>query len=159
INANDAWRDSPRKLTQAPKPAIADLPMAIPVTPTLIFQQRWSELTGILLWAVVVAAILAVGFTLFFGGGNYEKLTPLFFMVVAISWSVLIPNKLWPPTADEDSWSRRLLLMTLGFVVAVLGVWLAGYEVPLPWSTDAQLTVLHPWQPDPEGADAQALRQ
>src|SRR5262249_19220471 len=66
INANDAWRDSPRKLTQAPKPAIADLPMAIPVTPTLIFQQRWSELTGILLWAVVVAAILAVRFPLFF---------------------------------------------------------------------------------------------
>jgi hypothetical protein len=159
INANDAWRDSPRKLTQAPKPALADLPMAIPVTPTMIFQQRWSELTGILLWAVVIAAIFAVGWVLLFGGGNYDKLTPIFFMVTAISWSVLIPNKLWPPTAEEDNWTRRLLLMSLGFLVALLGLWLDGYQLPLPWTQPDQLKVLQPWQPDIDGQEAVALRQ
>ena len=122
--------------------------MAIPVTPTLIFQQRWSELSGILLWSVVVSAILSVGWTRFFGGGNYDKLAPVFFMVVAASWSVLIPSKLWLPSADEDSWTRRLLLMTLGFVVGLLALWLDGYELPMPWTPAARLEVLHPWQPD-----------
>lgn len=161
IHANDAWRESPRKLTQAPKPALADLPMAIPVTPTLILQQRWSELTGILLWAVVVSAILAVGWTLLTARNQEEwvKLTPTFFMAVAVSWIVLIPNKLWPPTPEDDSWTRRLLLMTLGLVVAILALWLDGYSLPAPWAQDAQLKVLHPWQPDPEGQEQAALRQ
>ncbi len=156
VNNNEAWRDSPAKLTPAPKPALADLPMAIPVTPTLIFQQRWSELTGILLWSVIVAALLAVGWTLLTAKNQDEwtKLTPIFFMVVAASWSVLIPSKLWVPSSEDDSWTRRLLLMTLGFVVAILALWLDGYELPLPWTAPAQLAVLHPWQADPEAVEA-----
>ena len=146
VNTKEAWHVSP---PSPARPALADLPMAIPVTPTLIFQQRWSELSGILLWSVVVSAILSVGWTLFFGGGNYDKLAPVFFMVVAASWSVLIPSKLWLPSNDEDSWTRRLVLMTLGFVVALLALWLDGYELPMPWTPAARLEVLHPWQADP----------
>jgi serine/threonine protein kinase len=139
VQANDAWRDSPVKLTPPPARTLADLPMAIAVTPTLIFQQRWSELSGILLWSVIASAMLAVGWVLFFGAGDYSKLATIFFLVVAASWSVLIPSKLWVPSSDEDSWTRRLLLMTLGFVVALLALWLDGYD---------RLEVLQPWQGD-----------
>jgi hypothetical protein len=146
VNANDAWRESPVKLTPPPKMPLAHLPMAIPVTPTLIFQQRWSELTGILLWSVLVAALLSVAWSLFFGGGDYSKLPQTFFMAVACSWCVLIPSKLWPPSAQDDSWTRRLVHMTLGLGVAVFGLWLDGYELPLPWTAPARLEVLQPWQ-------------
>jgi hypothetical protein len=70
-------------------------------------------------------------------------------MAVAATWSVLIPSKLWLPSNDEDSWTRRLVLMTLGFVVALLALWLDGYELPMPWTPPARLEVLHPWQADP----------
>ena len=157
VNANEAWRDSPAKLTPPPaKMPLADLPMAIRVTPTLIFQQRWSDLTGILLGSVVVAAILAVGWTLFFGAGDYSKLAPIFFMVVAASWSVLIPSKLWVPGPQDDSWTRRLLLMTLGFVVGIFALWLDGYQMPLPWTAPGRLEVLHPWQAE---LDVQTVRR
>jgi hypothetical protein len=155
VKGNDAWRDSPVKLTPPPK-SLAELPMAIPVTPTMILQQRSSELSGILLWSVLVSAILAVGWTLFTGGGNYDNLVSIFIMGVAASWAVLIPSKLWVPSAQDDSWTRRLLLMTLGFGVAILGLWVFGYELPLPWS-NGQFDVLRPWQPDAEAQNA--LRQ
>jgi hypothetical protein len=156
VSANEAWRNAPAKLTPAPvKMPVSDLPMAIPVTPTLILQQRWSELTGILLWAVVGAAILALGWTLLTAQNQSEwaKFPTLFFMVVAASWCVLIPSKLWVPGTQEDSWTRRLLLMTLGFVVGILALWLDGYQLPLPWTGPGPLEVLHPWKAD---ADAEA---
>ena len=156
VNANDEWRESPRKLTPAPSPlrSLEHLPMAIPVTPTMVFQQRWSELSGILLWSIVGSAMLSVGWVLVFGGGNYDKLATIFFLVVAASWSVLIPSKLWLPDAEEDSWTRRLLLMTLGFGVALLALWMDGYELPLPWTAPGELKVLQPWQGDAESREA-----
>ena len=106
---------------------------------------------------MVVSAILSVGWTLFFGGGNYDKLAPLFFMVVAASWSVLIPSKLWLPSNDEDSWTRRLLLMTLGFVVGLMALWLDGYELPMPWTAPGKLEVLQPWQAAPNDGRGRAV--
>ncbi len=147
INGNEQWRNAPAPaLTPPPKQANPEIPMAIPVTPTMVFQQRWSDLTGTLLWSVMIAAVLAVGWTLFFGGGSYKNLTPLFFLTVAASWCVLIPNKLWLPSAQEESWTRRLLQMTLGFGVGVFALWLEGYEMPMPWTDNAELAVLKPWQ-------------
>jgi serine/threonine protein kinase len=154
VNANGAWLDAPSKLTPVlANPSIAHLPMAIPVTPTMIFQQRWSELSGILLWSVVVSALFAVGWVLFTGGGNFSNLATLFFLIVAASWSVLIPSKIWPPSHEDDSWTRRLVLMTLGFGVAILALWVEGYELPMPW-TAGPLDVLRPWHGNPETKEA-----
>ena len=136
-----------------PKPNPEDAyPMAIPMTPTLVYQQRWAELFGILLWSVVAAAILAVSWSLIFGA--YSKLAPMFFLVIAVSWSVLIPSKLWVPGSDDDSWTRRLMHMTLGFAVGIFALWLDGYELPVPWAPSTRLEVLHPWQGDQDTADA-----
>jgi len=152
VNANDQWRNAVPPVITPPKPIGNDIPMAIPVTPTMVFQQRWSELTGILLWSVITAAMLSVAWAYFLrhllGFDNLDAAT-LFFMVVAASWCVLIPNKLWLPSSQEESWTRRLLQMTLGFGLGVFALWLDGYELPLPWKNDAQVKMLQPWQPDP----------
>jgi hypothetical protein len=150
VKTNGAWLDAPPKATPAPAVVIADLPMAIPVTTTMIFQQRWSELSGALLVSIIGSAMLAVAWVLITGGGDYRKLAPIFFVGVACSWVVMIPNKLWPPSKEDDSWTRRLVLMTLGFVVAILALWLDGYELPMPWSPQANFEVLKPWQGDPD---------
>jgi serine/threonine protein kinase len=155
VNAKVTWAPIAAKSERAgqPAPPLAGIPSVIPVTPTMVFQQRWSELTGILLWSVVASALLAVGWTLFTGKGDYSKLGPIFFMSIACSWTVLIPSKLWQPSAAEESWTRRLLLMTIGFGVAVFALWLDGYELPAPWTSPAHLAVLHPLQPKEGGAE------
>src|SRR5207249_3127288 len=149
------FEKSPKLTPIKGNPAIESLPMAIPVTPAMVFQHRWAELSGILLGSVIVSAVCAVGWSLFTGGGDFSKMWPLFCLIVAVSWSVLIPSKLWPPGKDDDSWTRRLILMTLGLGVALLAVWLDGYELPMPW-TARPLDVLRPWQGDAEAR--QALR-
>ena len=156
VNGNEQWRNAPAPIVSPLKPVNAEIPMAIAVTPTMVFQQRWSDLTGVLLWSLMVSAALSVGWTLLFGRGDYSKLGPVFFMVVAASWSVLIPNRLWLPNSQEDSWTRRLMQMTIGFGVAMLALYWAGYEFPLPWKTAAQLEVLQPLVPDAQRQDALA---
>ncbi|MBI2805048.1 MAG: serine/threonine protein kinase [Planctomycetes bacterium] len=158
VGVNPSWPALKAQASQpAPQPSLDNYPMAIPVTPTLIFQQRWADLSGILLWSIVAAAALAGGWTLIAGGGDYSRLWPLFFLVLATSWSVLIPSKLWPPENEEDSWTRRLMHMSLGFAVALFALWLDGYELPAPWTPPAQLKVLQPWPTTDESR--QALRQ
>ena len=152
IDAKTEWKALPvpliqRSPGQAPS---SDIPTVIPVTPTMVFQQRGSDLSGILLWSVIAAALLAVGWTLLFGAGDYSKLAPIFFMTVGASWCVLIPSKLWIPSSADDSWTRRLLLMTLGFGLAIFALWLNGYELPLPWKATPNIEVLQPWQPERE---------
>jgi serine/threonine protein kinase len=154
VNAKDEWSKAPLPVMTPPKPDTTNVPMAIPVTPSLIMQQRWGELSGMLLWSILMSAILAVGWMLLTSGGDYSKLGPLFFMIVAASWAVLIPNKLWLPSAAEESWTRRLLQMTLGFGVALLALWWAGYEVPMPWSNAERLDVLRPWQANDQTQEA-----
>lgn len=144
--------------TPAGKPSEQDYPMAIPVTPSMVFQQRSSELSGTLLWSVIAAAILAVTWVLLFGRGEgaerYANLGPLFFLTIAASWSVMIPSKLWAPGAGDDSWTRRLMHMALGFGVGILALWLDGYELPAPWRPSTQLEVLHPWQGGQDTSEA-----
>ena len=152
VNRSESWHALPA----SPPTPLPEIPSVIAVTPTMVFQQRWSDLSGILLGSVVTAAILSLGWTLFFGAGRYDKMAPVFFLVVAASWSVLIPSKLWPPIPPDDSWTRRLILMTLGFGVGLFALWLDGYEMPLPWNSPERLEVLLPYQGDQK--NQQALR-
>ncbi len=148
VNPNQPMQPMPLKSPGPQTHSVADYPMAIPVTQAMIFQQRWSELSGILLWSVLAAAILTFGWALIFGA--YAKLPQAFFLVVAASWSVLIPSKLWLSESDDDSWTRRLVHMTLGFGVGLFALYLDGYELPLPWKPAGEFEVLHPWQANPE---------
>jgi serine/threonine protein kinase len=140
----------------AQRPALpnqSDLPTVLPVTPTMIFQQRWSELTGILLASVAYAAVLTMAWTLFVPVGDHAGWAPIFCTVVAASWAILASSKLWPPTPKEESWTRRLMLCSLGLGVAVLALWVEGYELPVPWNPSARLEVMHPWQAEIAGPE------
>jgi eukaryotic-like serine/threonine-protein kinase len=158
VNANSDWHAASAQPAATPvkKGLNPEIPTVIPVTPTLIFQQRWSELSGVLLWSVMLAAVMAVAWTLFVGGGDYTKLWPTFFMAVACSWCVLIPSKLWVANSEDDSWARRLLLMTLGLGVALFALWLDGYELPMPWNAGTRLEVAKPWEANAQ--DLESLR-
>lgn len=145
VNAHVDSRAFPDKPIAPPMPA--NIPSVIPLTPTMIFQERWGELTGILLWSIGFAALLSVAWALLYDAGDYSKLPTIFFVTIVSSWCVLISSKLWPPTPSEESWTRRLLLMTLGFGVAIFALWVDGYELPLPGKPANKLEVLQPWQP------------
>jgi serine/threonine protein kinase len=127
----------------SPAPPPNAIPTVLPVRATMI--DRWAKLSGTLLLSVAFAALLALGWTLFLSGGDWASLTPLFFLVLASSWTVLIPSNLWPVGNKEESWSRRLLLMTLGFGVGLVALWLQGYQMPWPWLEADELEVLWPW--------------
>ncbi len=133
----------PAPTTTAAPASPSQTPTVLPVHTTMI--DRWAKLSGALLLSVVFAAILALGWTLFLSRGDWASLTPLFFLVVASSWTVLIPSNLWPVRNKEESWSRRLLLMTLGFGVGLVALWLQGYQMPWPWLDPDDLDVLWPW--------------
>lgn len=133
---------SPRRVAPIAEP----IPTVLPVVPTM--RERWSELSGMLLWAFAFSTLLALAWGYLFGQGQLEKMLNVFYLTLAGSWAVLIPSKLWPVTKKEESWSRRLLLMTLGFGVGLYALWLQGYELPLPWTAgDVQPAVLQPWSP------------
>jgi hypothetical protein len=141
---------APAPVPAAPAPLRPAEPLPVVlVTPGL--RERWAELSGILVWALVFAGLMAAGWSLLFGRGEWTPLVKTFYITLAASWAVLIPSRLWPVTgAAEDSWSRRLLLMTLGFGVGLLALWLDGYQIPLSWSQDVeQSEIFRPWEPAP----------
>jgi hypothetical protein len=130
-------------------PPVQDKIPSVVLVPTSM-RERWSELTGMLLWSVVFSGLLAAGWSILFGRGELSPLLRMFYLTLAGSWAVLIPSKLSPPTPGEDSWSRRLVLMALGFGVGVFALWLDGYQIPLPWTPGAeQADIFRPWTPDP----------
>jgi serine/threonine protein kinase len=161
VHAPDEYQPPPVKPRpkEAPMPPSHDLPTVIPVTPSTVFQHRFAELSGMLLLAVALAGLFSVAWSLFYQSGEQTNLVPIFFTVLAASSCVLISSKLWPVTPQEESWARRLLLMTLGLGVGVFALWLDGYEMPIPpWKSSVnRLEVLRPWQGDVEGQ--LALRQ
>jgi serine/threonine protein kinase len=148
VEGQPAWQPMQVGNESAKKAILAgDIPEVLPVTPSMIFQERWSELTSVLLWSLLASAGLALGWVLLTGKGDYSKLAPIFFVSVACTWIVVIPNKLWPPSETDDSWTRRLIQMCLGFGVAIFALWLEGYEL-IPWAAPGRLEVLQPWHGD-----------
>jgi hypothetical protein len=147
--ADESPRPKPAPLPLANLPAVEKVPAVI-LVPTGM-RERWTELCGILLWSVVFAGLLSAGWTLLFANAEWTRLVNTFYLTLACSWAVLIPSKLWPANPSEDSWSRRLLLMALGFGVGLIALWLDGYYLPVPWAPGAaQADVFRPWVP---GAD------
>ncbi len=89
---------------------------------------------GMLLIALALALLLSMAWALIFQRGDWRALAPTFFLSTACSWILLVPGKLWQRTVD-DSWQRRLVLMSLGLAVGAFALWIDGY--PLPWQSDA----------------------
>jgi hypothetical protein len=123
-------------------------PPAPPPTPT----ERMAEISGMLVWAVLLSALFASAWALFVRHADWSALTETFFLTTAAAWAVIVPTRLWGSVKTlEDSWTRRLILMCCGFAVGLLALWLQGYELPLPWTGAGQVDALLPWSPPADG--------
>jgi hypothetical protein len=110
--------------------------------------RRFADLCAMLVWSVALSAVFAGAWTLFVRKADWAALTETFFLTTAASWAVILPSRLWGGVKTlEDAWTRRLVMLCLGFGVGVLGLWLAGYTLPLPWTPSAQVDALQPWNP------------
>lgn len=106
-------------------------------------RQLLAELSGSLLLATFLAAVFAFVLGVLFYKEDWPRLVPVFFLATLASAAVVVPAKFWLEPAD-DSWSRRLVLMGLGLVLAVAAVWFDGFQLPLPWSAGSQADSLRP---------------
>ncbi|MGL4555373.1 MAG: serine/threonine protein kinase [Gemmataceae bacterium] len=99
----------------APEPAP---PAAPPTAP-----QTWMELCGSL---AAAAAFAGLG-TLLSAALGGDALGTLFFIVVAASWAVLVPAKLWGD-GEREAWTRRVVMLVLGGLVGLLACWVDGRD-------------------------------
>ena len=73
-----------------------------------------------LLWATLAHAHLGNRRDLNFHGA-------VFFLIVGVSWAVLIPSKFWTDRRG-DSWTRRLVMLVVGGLVGFGALWLHGWS-------------------------------
>jgi hypothetical protein len=128
-----AWEIAAKRAPAAPAPT----PSGLAVTQVHEGRSRFAEIGAVLLMALGLALIGSMGWALVFQRGDWGVLAPTFFLSAICSWACLIPGKLWKSAVD-DSWQRRLALMTLGLGIGVFALWLDGYSLPLPWDTEAE---------------------
>jgi serine/threonine protein kinase len=133
---------SPHRPVAAKQEAAAPVLDVIPVIPMRV---QLAELSTSLSVAGGLAALLALVFTALSRQHHihdmdrqFQDVGSLFFLTVAICWSVLVPSKLWTSRAT-DSWGRRGLMLALGFGVALGGMWLKGW---LPTTEAGAVAVL-----------------
>ena len=87
-----------------------------------------SELIASLFLAPFVAVPITACWAGLSGSVNWSKLASLYLNVVAISWAVLVPGKLWE--GHKTSAARRLTMVTLGAIVGYVVFWLNGWLHP-----------------------------
>jgi hypothetical protein len=99
--------------------------------PAMTMRGRIAELSGSL---ALTALFGGLATALWAALGNLRDVTevgPLFFLTVAVVWSILLPAKIWTEKKG-DSWARRLLMMVLGIGVGVAALWLDGWSPHAP---------------------------
>ena len=65
---------------------------------------------------------------------DWNFLGTVFYLIVAVSWAVLILSKFWTDRRG-DGWSRRIILMVVGGLIGFGALWLDGWspgEAPPP---------------------------
>ena len=83
------------------------------------------------LWAALAHAHLGNSHDLNFLGA-------VFFLIVGVSWSILVPSKFWTDRRG-DSWTRRLVMLVVGGLVGAGALWLNGWspgQVPVSLTPD-----------------------
>jgi hypothetical protein len=121
-------------------------PASVPGAPSTPLPAR--KLVGELSGSMALAALLALFLVTLYVAirhdgsiGVYEA-GSVFFLTVAVCWSVLVPAKIWDGRPG-DSAQRRLVMMVLGVFVGAGAVWLSG-QIPFlepgmpPYGTPGQ---------------------
>jgi eukaryotic-like serine/threonine-protein kinase len=118
-------------VAQAVQPVPTALPVVVPP------RQRVLELCGSLGMAALLAAALCILWAALRRTNDVREVGSYFFLTVASCWAVLIPAKMWATRVD-DSWRRRVALMSLGLFVGAGALWLEGYQLSALFTAEAQ---------------------
>src|SRR5205085_5101306 len=87
-----------------------------------------GELCGSMVLAAVFAFLATALWAAVVQTQTVGDLAAIFFLTVASSWAVLVPTKFWEQPL-EDSIKRRVVLLLLGVIVGVLGLWVDGWTL------------------------------
>jgi hypothetical protein len=85
-----------------------------------------GELCGSMVLAAVFAFLATALWAAVVQTQTLGDLASIFFLTVGSSWAVLVPTKFWEQPL-EDSLRRRVVLLLLGVVIGVLGLWVDGW--------------------------------
>lgn len=116
-------------VTPAARPApvsSSTIPEVLPV----VHSTRGSigELSG----SLAMTAVLGLLTTMLWAAISREDwhwLGTTYFLTVAVSWTVLLPAKLWNLNNREDVWSRRLTMAVFGAMLGLFALWLDGWNL------------------------------
>src|SRR5262249_6543084 len=89
----------------APEPPQPEPPPVVPFT----LRDKVAELSGSLAMSAILAAVCTTIITALFLNDDKIATGSLFFLTVAVCWSILIPGQLWT-SKPANEWMRRLVL-------------------------------------------------
>jgi hypothetical protein len=104
---------------QGGEPVLTALPAVTP-------RGRVVELCGSMVLAVIFTALATVLWAAVGPRQPVTDLSRILFLVVMVSWAVLVPAKFWPERRG-DSWTRRVVMMLLGGLIGLSAWWLDGW--------------------------------
>jgi hypothetical protein len=118
----------------APAPVTPDaIPSVVPVT----LRTRVAELGNTLIMAALLSGLLAILWAAVVQTNDLKSIGGYFFLTLACSWAVLLPARLWSRRID-DSWRRRVAMMSLGVLIGLQTLWLEGHDLGALFSTQAR---------------------
>jgi hypothetical protein len=119
-------------IPKAPPPPPQPQPAIVLAHPVYTLRCQLAELSGSLSLAALLAVVFCTLWAAVGGVKDLASIGALFFLTVAVSWTVLIPAKLWNGSAPGDAWGRRVVMMLLGILVGLETMWLYGWTPQIP---------------------------
>ncbi|HEY3227674.1 MAG TPA: hypothetical protein VGJ87_00555, partial [Roseiflexaceae bacterium] len=111
----------------APQPArMPELPI-VTAHPVYTLRCQLAELSGSLSMTALLAVVFCTLWAAVAGARDLASIGSLFFLTVAVCWTVLIPSKFWSSQAKGDQWARRVVMMVLGAGLGLGAMWLYGW--------------------------------
>jgi hypothetical protein len=87
-----------------------------------------AELCGSLALAALLSALFITLWTKLATITDLTEIGSGFLLTVAVSWAILIPAKLWDGRPGDSS-LRRAIMLALGLIVGLAGLWVDGWSL------------------------------
>jgi hypothetical protein len=124
-------RATPPPIPGAPMRPLRPSAPLLTALPALTRRDKLGELCRSLTLTVLFAAVATVLWAALGGTRDFTFLGTVFFLIVGVSWSVLIASKFWTERRG-DSWARRLVMLVVGAVIGLGALWLSGWSPGQP---------------------------
>jgi eukaryotic-like serine/threonine-protein kinase len=111
-------------------PSIPPQPI-LTVLPAITLRDQITELCRSLSLTVLFAAVATVLWAAVGHTRDFNFLGTVFYLITAVSWSILIPSKFWTDRRG-DGWLRRVVLLLVGALIGLGALWLDGWGAQGP---------------------------